>query len=172
MSDGSVRYLRVRLEKHPPDAPKAIELVHEVAAEEGLECPIHVADRHAELQDSIFVDVGEELRRGGRERRVQERDLGPIAQLGHEALRVLPEVVEAVAGAILDEEVDAAGLADARDGGREERNRLRVGERPELRVQGGDDGVRLERRRRAFRRRERAGRRRGRFADCSSARGC
>src|SRR5256712_7537525 len=43
------------------------------------------------------------------ERRVQERDLGPIAQLGHEALRVLPEVVEAVAGAILDEEVDAAG---------------------------------------------------------------
>ena len=94
--------------------------------------------------------MSEELRRGGRERRVQERDLGPIAQLGHEALRVLPEVVDAVADAILDEEVDAAGLADARDGGREERNRLRVGERRELRVQGGDDGVRLERRRRAF----------------------
>src|SRR2546428_13029482 len=70
------------------------------------------------------------------ERRVQERDLGPIAQLGHEALRVLPEVVEAVAGAILDEEVDAAGLADARDGGREERNRLPAGGSPGLSVLG------------------------------------
>src|SRR2546428_13876023 len=73
-----------------------------------------------------------------------------MARLGNEALRFRQEVVGAVAGGIRDEEVDAAGLADARDGGREERNRLRVGERPELRVQGGNDGVRLERRRRAF----------------------
>ena len=65
-------------------------------------------------------------------------------QLGHEPLRVLPEVVDGLAGAILDEHVDAAGLADAGDGGRQERERLRVGQPVELPVHGRDDRVRLE----------------------------
>ena len=73
-----------------------------------------------------------------------ERDLGPLLQLGHEPLRVLPEVVDGLAGAILDEHVDAAGLADAGDGGRQEREHLRLGQPIELPIHGGDDRVRLE----------------------------
>ena len=163
--------LRLGLEEDAPDAPEAVELVHVGAAEERLERRVHVLDRDAELEHPVLVDAREELRHGGRVRRRQERDLGPLLQLGHEPLRVLPEVVDGVAGAILDEHVDAAGLADAGDGGREEREHLRVGQPVELPVHGGDDRVRLELPRRPLVVRCRAGRSRRRCAGSPSARG-
>src|SRR5262249_11183893 len=137
---GALAELAFGLHVDLPGAPEAIEVVDEVSAHEGLERLVDALDVDSLLQHFVAVDLREELRNIGDERRRERADLGPFARLGDESLRVLRQELDVRTRAIFQHERDAAGSTDARDCGRWERERDRLANLPELPID-----VRLDR---------------------------
>jgi len=119
--------LRLGLHEDFPDPPEAVELVHVVAAEKRLQSAVDVLNGHAELEHLVVVDAREELRDRGGEGEREAAELRSLLRGLQEPLRVLPEVVDRVAGSVLDEEIDAARLSDAGDRGWEKCEGQRLG---------------------------------------------
>src|SRR5262249_59024376 len=93
---------------------------------------VAVLDVASLLQHFVAVDLREELRNIGDERRRERADLGPFARLGDESLRVLRQELDVRTRAIFQHERDAAGSTDARDCGRWEREPDRLANLPDL----------------------------------------
>ena len=131
---------------------EAVEVVHEVAAEEGLERLVGLVEVHALDHRLGLVEFDVDLRHipecGGEEGREFRARLGGR----HEFLGVRRDEFHGGARAVFEHEGHAAGGADARDGGRREREgRGRVFQRGKFAVDGILDGVHLEFGRGAFR---------------------
>ncbi len=111
---------------------------------------INVVDRHAELERLVLVHGGEELRNGGGEQEIRLPQFGTFTGGGQELRGVAPEIVHIMAGAVLDKEIDPAGLTDAGDGGWRESERYGAGKPEQLPIYGLDNRSRLQRRRHAL----------------------
>ena len=98
-----------------PDAPEAVEVVHEGAAHERLQRLVDRREVDALLEHLVPVDVGEELRHAREQRGEEQGELGPLARRREELRRVLGQERGVLAGAVLEHERDAAGGADARE---------------------------------------------------------
>ena len=98
-----------------PDLAVQVEVVDVVAAEVGLQRGEEVGDRHVEPPGLGAVDVELELGHPGREGREDPGQLGPLAGLVLEPVDDLLEGLDALARAILDHQLEAAGLAQAAD---------------------------------------------------------
>ena len=77
-----------------------------------------VGDRHVEAAGLGAVDVELELGHPGREGREDPGQLGPLAGLVLEPVDDLLEGLDPLARAVLDHQLEAAGLAQAADRGR------------------------------------------------------
>ena len=101
------------LDEDLPLPAEAIEVVHEVAAHEGLQRLADLREIDALLQDLVAIDVDEDLRHGGQEGAGRGGDLRAFAHGFEEAVQVFAEEGRIAAGAIFEHEGDAAGGADA-----------------------------------------------------------
>ena len=118
------------LDEDLPLPAEAVEVVHEVAAHEGLQRLADLREIDALRQDLVAIDVDEDLRHGRQERAVGRSDLRPLAHSFEEAVQVLAEEGHVAARAIFEHEGDAAGRADAGN------RRRRKGEADSLRDGG------------------------------------
>ena len=98
-----------------PDLAVEVEVVDVVAAEVGLEHGEEVGDRHVEAAGLGAVEVELELRHPGREGREDPGQLGPLAGLVLEPVDDPLQRLDALARAVLDHQLEAAGLAQAAD---------------------------------------------------------
>ena len=103
-----------------PLAAEAVEVIDEVAAHEGLEDPVDLADVHALLEHLVPVHLDEDLGHRGDEGGGDPGEFRSFLGRSQEFLGVLPEELDIFPGPILQDKGDPAGSADARDGrGRE-----------------------------------------------------
>ena len=100
--------LALRLQEDAPLPAEAVELVHVQAAEKRLHRLVDVAERDALPQHLVAIDVGEDLRHVGGERRRHAGELGPLARCGQELLQLLVEELDRAAAAILQPQREAA----------------------------------------------------------------
>ena len=115
MSSGLVRDAPLGLDHDLPDLAVEVEVVDVVAAEVGLERGEDVGDRHVEPAGLGAVEVELELGHPGREGREDAGQLGPLAGLVLEPVDDLLERLDPLARAVLDHQLEAAGLAQAAD---------------------------------------------------------
>src|SRR4029450_8897901 len=87
-------------------------------------------------------DLREELRHVRQQRGEEQGELRPLTRRGEELLRVLRQELGVAARTILQHERDATGGADARDDGRREGERLRLGKAGEPAVKVAHDDLR------------------------------
>ena len=126
MSSGLVRDAPLGLDHDLPDLAVEVEVVDVVAAEVGLEHGEDVGDGHVEAPGLGAVEVEPELGHAGRERREDAGQLGPLAGLVQEPVDDrLPARSTPLPVAVLDHELEAAGLAQAADRRRLEDQRPR-----------------------------------------------
>src|SRR5208282_1242745 len=110
-----------RFDVHLPLAAEAIEIVNEKAAHEGLKSLVDVFDGDTLLDDFVAVHVDELLRNTGKEGGADVGDFRAFAGGGKKFVQVVGEKFDVVAGAVFEDEGEAAGSADAGNGGRGER---------------------------------------------------
>src|SRR5262249_32536737 len=93
------------------------------------------------LEDLVTVDLGKVLWHARQQGREEPRELRPFPGGGQKFVRVLGEERGILARAILEYERHTAGRSDARDGGRREREGLRLGHAGQLLAQLSYDHV-------------------------------
>ena len=128
--------VRLRLHVHAKEAAEPVEVVHVAAAQAGGERLEGLVDGDAELARLLAVELHLDLGIARIERGEEVADLRPLARRLLELAAQLAETVDAQAAApVLEEEVEAGGGAEARDGGDVEREDDRLGDGGDL---GGD----------------------------------
>ena len=101
------------LDEDLPLAAKAVEVVHEGAAHEGLERLVNVVEFDALLEHFVAIHLDADLRNDGQKRGADAGDLGPLFGRGHEGAEISGEEGDVFTGAILEDESDAPRGADA-----------------------------------------------------------
>ena len=146
MSSGLRAVVGVGLDVHTVETPKTVEVVHVGPAHRrrhGLE---DIADRDAQLPGLLPVEVDLDLRVRRVEGGEDGSELGPLASPLQEGARVLPEVLHGHGpAAVLEEEIEAGGGPEPRDGGDVEGEGDRLWEAGELRLQVRHDPRHVER---------------------------
>ena len=112
---GPGRRSALGLDHDLPDLAVEVEVVDVVAAEVRLEDGEDVGDRHVEAPGLGPVEVEAELGHPGRERREDAGQLGPLAGRVQEPVGDRGQRLDPLALAVLDHELEAAGLAQAPD---------------------------------------------------------
>src|SRR5262249_13131588 len=107
---------------HLVDASELVEVVDVRASEQRTERRVDVGELDTGLRHLAAVDVGENLRNRSAIQRVDAADLRPLARRFDEPLRLLRQVIRRAAAAILKLEREARARAEARNGGRTERD--------------------------------------------------
>ena len=107
-----------------PLAAEAVEVIHQRAAHERLQSLVHVGQVDALCQNLGLVDGDVDLRNAVKRRGVQAGQLGTLACGFHEDLKILDQERGAAPRTVLENEAEAAGIADARNGrwGKDEGN--------------------------------------------------
>src|ERR1700761_2124057 len=109
-----------------PLAPEAVEVIHQIAAHEGLQGLVDIGEVDTLLDRFLAIDIDVDLGNGGQVGRDDAGDLLPLVQRRHEFIDVVGEVLQVAARAIFEHGGYTTGGADTGDGwGRKgERNAL------------------------------------------------
>jgi hypothetical protein len=116
-----------------PLTAEAVEVIHQIAAHEGLHRGVDVVQIDLLLDGLFTVYVGVELRHGRHVGRDGRGDFGPTVNCAEECEKILREERRiVVAGAILKDHGDAARGADAGNLRRREGKRQAIADAHEL----------------------------------------
>ena len=105
----------VGLDRDLPVTAEIVETVDVARAHENIQGLIHVVQRHAQGGGLVPVDVEEELRRLGAELRRHPAQAGDLPQFLDQAVGLLLQGHQTEVAAVLDDELESAGDAQARD---------------------------------------------------------
>jgi hypothetical protein len=108
----------VGLGAHLVDAAEGIVVVDEGRAEIDLQGLEDIGDRHVEDLGLLPVDIEEDLRRAGGEGGEHARQLLVLPRRAHQLVGGGQHAADVAAGAVLDLQLEAAGIADAPHGRR------------------------------------------------------
>src|SRR5262249_22129309 len=100
------------LDVHLPYAAEPVEVIDEEATHERLQRLINQIDVNTLVQDLVAIYLRINLRRVRDECRSQRGKLGPLPCSLEEAIRVLREKIDCLAGAVFQHERHAAGGSD------------------------------------------------------------
>ena len=114
----------VGLDRDLPVTAEIVEAVDVERAHQNVQRLVHVVQRHAQRGDLVAVDVEVELRRLGAELGGHPAQAGDLPQFLDQAVGLLLQGDQAEVAAVLDDELEAAGDAEARDRRRPEHREL------------------------------------------------
>src|SRR6202040_1749303 len=103
------------LDVNLPLAAKAVEVVDEIAAHEGLDGAVHIGKIDTLFQYFVAINVNKFLWNAGQKSGAQAGDLGPLSRRFKKRAHIFSEKFNATAGAVFEDERESAGRANPRD---------------------------------------------------------
>ena len=122
---------------------ESIEIVDEITAHKGLDCPINVTQVDALLQNLVTIHINEFLRNTRQESRIDATNFGTFACSLKKRVDVFRKELNIAAGTIFEQKRESPGCADPRNRRRRKPEYNRLGYSAEFTIQIGFQGLKL-----------------------------